>query len=140
MRTKERYTTETIKVRPVDQEKLDKMINEFMHTKYPDPNTIYHTSSYTALIKSPKSCLIDDEFVGHEITNEITWYVYKTETLANGGKRGFYMPTDEVTMSLAEMEQYLLPETTLAEFTQGRRGYNSRVRQNEADWIRYFNK
>ena len=140
METKTRHTPETIKVRPIDKAKLDKAIDDFMRSKEGKPNITYATGGYHAIINQPKQCLIDDEFVGHDIADKIIWYVYETETTADGRKMHDCLPTHEVTMTLAEMESYLKPGITLAEFTKERRGYNSRIRNNEADWLRYFNK
>ncbi len=140
METKTRYTPETIRVRPIDKAKLDKNINDFMQSKTGKANIAYRTSGYNAIIREPKLCIIDDEFIGHDISDKVTWYVYETETMPDGRKIGNCLPTHEVTITLPEMEQFLQTETTLAEFTKERRGYNSRIRQNEADWMRFFNK
>jgi len=139
MTTKQRYTAETIKCRPINKDALDKTINKIMYAKNPNPAIIYRTSGVHAIINKPKRCLIDDEFVGHEIGEKIIWYVYVTEIHEDGSRLHSCLPEHEVTTTIQEIKQYLMPETSLAEFTKGRRGYNHRIKANEADWIQFFN-
>ena len=142
MKSKPRYTPETIQVYPLDMEKLNTTMNEFFHKdgKFP-VNIQYRTSGVLALIRQPRLCIIDDELVGHDISyDKVIFYIYEMETHPDGHKTGHCLPTHEVSLTSAELEQYLKPVITLAEFTKDRRGYNSRIRANEADWVRYFNK
>jgi len=141
MKSKVRYTAETIIVEPVDQVRLNIAVNQLFHNDSKIPANIeYRTRGIHAITRQPKLCIIDDEFVGSDIKDQITFYVFEEETQPDGRHTFSLMPSNEVTLSLGEMEQYLGPPITLAEFTKGRRGYNARIRANEADWIRYFNK
>ncbi len=141
MKAQPRYTPETIKVYPLDMEELNATIDAFFHKdgKFP-ANIQYYTAGVLAISRQPNLCVIDDEFVGHDISDKITFYIYETETQPDGRKLHNCLPTHDVSLSLTELEQYMKPVTTLAEFTKSRRGYNSRIRSNEADWIRYVNK
>lgn len=139
MDIKERYTPETITVYPIDMKKLNASIDRFFHESYPD-NKGYRTHGTQALIRQPILCLIDDEFIGGDIKDKVTFYVYESETDGDGKTTHNCFPTHEITLTLAELEKYLLLPVSLAEFTQDRRGYNSRIRSNEADWMRFFNR
>jgi len=141
MKSKPRYTPETVEVQPIDMTKLNAAINEFFHKdgKFP-ANIEYHASGILAIIRQPNLCIIDDEFVGHDISEKVIFYIYEWEDLGDGHHRGHCLPTHEVSLTLAELDQHLKPTITLAEFTKERRGYNSRIRANEADWVRYLNK
>ncbi len=141
MESKPRYTPETIQVHPLDMKKLNTNINEFFHRDGKHPANIeYHAIGTLAIVWHPKLCVIDDEFIGHDISDKIIFYIFETETKPNGGKTHNMLPTYETSMTLTELEHFIKPVITLAEFTKNRRGYNSRIRANEADWIRYFNK
>ena len=141
MKSKPRYTPETVEVQPIDMAKLNTTINEFFHkdSKFP-ANIEYHTRGTLAIIRQPNLCIIDDEFIGHDISEKVIFYIYETEKMADGRELHNCLPTHEVSLTLVELSQYLGPVVTLAEFTKERRGYNSRIRANEADWVRYFNK
>ena len=141
MKTTIRHTPETIEVQPLDMARLNAFLNEFFHKDGAFPASLtFHTAGKFALVRQPKPCIIDDEFVGHDISDRITFYIYEREDLGSGRFRGNCFPTHEVSMTLEELKPYLKPAITLAEFTEERRGYNSRIRSNEADWVRYFNK
>ncbi len=139
MQSKERYTPETINVTPIDMKKLNNSINEFFH-KDGKQDITYSASGILALMQKPKSCIIDDEFVGHDISDNVTFYVYESGTRSSGIQWHSCLPSHEITLSLNELNEYLKPQISLAEFTKERRGYKSRIRANEADWIRYLNK
>ena len=141
MKSKPRYTPETVEVQPIDMAKLNTAFNEFFHkdSKFP-ANIEYRTHGTLAIIRQPNLCLIDDEFIGHDITEKVIFYIYEREEMPDGHIHGHCLPTHEVSVTLAELDQYLKPPITLAEFTKERRGYNSRIRANESDWVRYFNK
>ena len=141
MEIKIRYTPENITVYPLDMEKLNIAINEFFHRDgINSPNIEYRTHGKQALIRQPSLCLIDDEFVGHDVGDKVIFYIYETEEIEEGKKVHTCVPTHEISITLPELEKYLTSPISLAEFTQDRRGYNSRIRTNEADWIRFFNK
>ena len=142
MKSKTRYTPETVRVSPVDMEKLNKMIDEFFHKDGAPANKTFRTSGVVALMRQPKLCIINDEFIGHDVGEgtTFTYYVYEEEDLGNGHHTGHCFPTHELTLTLEELSPYLKPEVSLAEFTKERRGYNSRIRGNEAEWVRYLNK
>ncbi len=140
MKTKVRYTPETIQVHPLDMKRLNQDIDESFHKGGEHPENItYHAHGKLALMREPRLCIIDDEFVGHDISDKIIFYIYEAEKTPKGF-RGNCLPTYEVTLTLAELEPYLKPQISLAEFTQDRRGYNSRIQANEAEWIKYLNK
>jgi len=141
MKFKRRYTPETVEVQPIDMAKLNITINEFFHKdgKFP-ANIEYRARGTLALISQPNLCIIDDEFVGHNISEKVILDICEWEDLGDGHHREHSQPTHEVSLTLVELSQYLKPTVTLAEFTKERRGYNSRIRSNEADWVRYFNK
>lgn len=137
METKERYTTENVLVYPIDIKKLNSTLNSFMHEKIQDSpkDALYEVHGKLAIMRHPKECVIDDEFVGHDIKNKITFYIYKSQSNTHE-----CFPSYEVTLTLQELKTYLQNSITLAEFTKDRRGYNSRIRANEAEWIKYLNK
>jgi len=140
MKSKPRYIPETIGVYPLDMRKLNTTINEFFHKdgKFP-PNITYEAHGILALIREPKLCIIDDEFVGHDISDKITFYIYETVKTQDGRELHNCLPTHEVSLRLTELDIFLKPIITLANFSKDRRGYNSRIRANEADWVRYLN-
>lgn len=141
MKTRQRHTPENIQIYPLDMENLNREIDKFFHESGKHPaNITYHAHGNLALMRQPKLCIIDDEFVGHDLSNKIIFYVYEEERFPDGHKVFDAMPTHEVSLPLAELELYLKTPITLAEFTKERRGYNSRIRANESDWIRYLNK
>lgn len=135
MKSKVRHTPETITVYPINKERLDISINKHFHDGGEPMATDYHTQGKLALIREPKPCIIDDEFVSHDISDKIIFYIFETTDRVHN-----MLPTYEVTVSTAELEKYLDSPVTLADFTKDRRGYNTRIRANEADWIRHFNK
>ena len=141
MKSKPRHTPETLQVEPLDMAKLNIAINEFFHEDGRHPvNIRYEARGTHAILRQPKLCLIDEEFVGHDISEKIVFYIYETETQPDGREVFDMLPTHEVIVTLAELEQFLQPPVTLAEFTKERRGYNARIRGNEVDWLRYLNK
>lgn len=141
MKSKPRCTPETIGVYPLDMKRLNTTINEFFHKDGKSPSNItYEAHGTHALIREPNLCIIDDEFVGHDISDKITFYIYETEKTPDGREVHNCLPTHEVSFAITELDTFLKPITTLANFTKDRRNYNSRIRANEADWIRYFNK
>lgn len=141
MNLKQRHTPETIQVLPLDMERINKDIDQSFHKGKKHPaNITYHTHGSLALIRQPRLCIIDDEFVGHDLLNKVIFYVYEDEKLANDRHTFSCLPTYEVSMLLEELETYLKPSISLAEFSKERRGYNSRIRANESEWIRYLNK
>lgn len=141
MQTKERYTPETVSVYPIDMDKLNKDINELFHrdSKY-TPDMEFSANGIHAIIQSPKLCIIDDEFVGHDISDTITFFVYVSGIHEDGIRWHACQPEHEVTLTITELQKYFKQQITLAEFTKSRRGYNTRIRANEADWIKYLNK
>ena len=141
MKAKARYTPDTIQVCPLDMKKLNQAIDKFFHEDGKHPaNITYHAHGTLALVRQPKLCIIDDEFIGHDLTEKITFYVYEEEHHQDGRFTGYCLPSYETSMPLVELEQYLKTPVTLAEFTKERRGYNSRIQANEAEWIKYLNK
>lgn len=141
MDIKQRHTPETIVAYPINMERLNQSINQTFHKDgMSSPKIEYGTHGIFALIREPSLCLIDDEFVGWDIKEKITFHIYETETREDRMKIHTCLPTHEVTLTIAELEKYLMPPISLAEFTRNRRGYNSRIKANEADWMRYFNK
>lgn len=136
-----KYTAETIKARPIDMERLNKDLDNWVHEQHPDQpaNVRNKTIGKHALVYEPKRSIIDEEFIGSELGAKITFYVYE-ETHEEGKLKSFgIFPTREATFTLDEVEKYLLPEVTLAEFTKERRGYNSRIQSNEYSWMKHFN-
>jgi hypothetical protein len=141
MKSKIRYTPETITVYPIDMERLNAAINEYFHQVLKtSANITYRAHGEHAIIKQPKPCIIDEEFIGGDISDKVTFYVYQSEKGEDGKTTHDCFPTREVILTIAELEKFYRAETTLADFTKDRRGYNSRIRANEADWIRFFNK
>ena len=140
VKEKVRNTPENITVYPLDMARLNEDIDKLGHKDKAPDNIRYETrGGGHALIRQPKLCIINDEFIGSEVKEEVTFYVYTEKTHLDGGKSFSCIPESEVTLSLAEVEQYLLPATTLAEFTKERRGYNSRIRSNEGEWMAFLN-
>ena len=66
MKSKPRYTPETVEVQPIDMAKLNAAFNEFFHKDGKFPASIeYHANGTHAIIRQPVLCIIDDEFIGH---------------------------------------------------------------------------
>ena len=132
------YTAETIKCKPIDTQRIEKELAEQQNK----PDTLFNVRSKLAIVYAPKMAIIDDEFIGWDITpsDEIELDVW-TETKDKDGRVcGSCFPSGKITYkNLTDLGEYLLPEVTLAEFSKNRRGYNSRIRGNEAQWMRHFN-
>ena len=139
MTTKRKHTIESVQCYPVDMAKLNKAVNESVHKGKLD-NFTYSVHGRHALIKTPITAIIEEDFVGSEISKSVTWWVYKAETCKDGSMLCDCVPTYEATIILKELENYLGEPTTLAEFTKGRRGYNARIKVNERLWLAAFNK
>ncbi len=140
MEKKPRYTPDTIQVYPLDMDRLNKSINEFFHKDPKMPlTTTYSARGRLALIRQPKLCIIDDEYAGHDLTDKIIFYIY--EEYNENGKHSFAcMPNWEVPMPVTDLEQYLKPVITLAEFTKDANFNKSRIQSNQSQWIQYLNK
>ena len=136
-----RHTPETIQVFPLDMERLNQNINQSFHKdgKYPD-NVVFETHRHFALMRQPKLCIIDEEFIGEDIEHKVIFPIYEREEHDNGHFTMKCLPTWEVSLTLAELEPFLKPNISLAEFTKDRRGYNSRIKSNEAEWTKYLNE
>lgn len=135
------FTVENVKVYPIDMDRLNRDIDKLFHGEgkpYP-VNIEYKVHGKLGIIKEPSLSLIDDEFVGHDLRDSITFNIFESEDLGNGHKLMSCGPTYEVTLALAQLEDYLLEPVSLAEFTKERRGYNLRIRVNEAQWLSFFN-
>jgi hypothetical protein len=143
MDIKKRWTPETIKVYPVDKDKLSAELNEEIHRQHPEiPVTkIFSVRSHQAIIREPKLCLIDDEFYGFEVKdNKIGFEIYWEEKIDDNRREAGCFPAYEVNLKLADLEDYLLPPVTLAEHTKERRNYNARIQRNEYEWIKALNR
>ena len=141
MEIKHRHTPETVTVYPLDMEKLNENINRFFHNdgQFPE-NITYEVRGILAFMYHPKFCLINDEFVGWDLGDKVTFHIYEEGKREDGHRWFSCIPSHEVTLPIKELEPYLKPPMTLAEFTKDRRGYNSRIKANEAEWLRYLNK
>lgn len=130
------HTIESIQCYPIDTAKITEEIN-----KRPDKptNVTYSIYSKFALVKSPRLAIIDDEFVGKDLTDKVSFSIYESIVNPDGTKTHDCLPSHTVTFKLSELEPYLNPPVSLAEFTKERRGYNSRIRSNEMEWLRIFN-
>ena len=138
---KVKHTPETVQVSPLDTKRLNESINQSFHKdgQYPD-NVIFEIHRDFAIMRQPKLCIIDEEFIGEDIEDKAVFSIYKREQLGDGHFTMGCLPEWEVTLTLAELEPYLKPSISLAEFTKERRGYNSRIKSNEAEWVRYLNE
>ena len=138
-----KYTAETVICQPIEKVKFDNDINEFLHKQLnTKPSIIYSTRAKEAIIREPILSIIDKEFIGCTIKEDekITFGVYEEERTDETHGTFSCMPTYEIKLTLLELNGYLLPETTLAEFTKPRRNYNSRIIGNEREWMNVFNK
>lgn len=93
-----------------------------------------------ALIRHPRLAIIDDEFIGRDVVGAVSFSVWKEERPAEGHRIFDMYPSNSLILTLTELEDYLLPPVSLATFTADRRGYNSRIKGNEAEWIRWANR
>ena len=126
MKSAPRHTPDTVMVFPIDMQRLDTDINRFCHEgftlNHPEgkplvpiqrqsesDNKTYATGGTLALMKEPKVCIIDDEFVGHLVTDKATFYVFETEIHTDGHESHCVFPTREVTLTLPELAEYLKP-------------------------------
>jgi hypothetical protein len=138
-----KYTAENVKCQPIDKVKLDKDINELLHKQLnTESNITYSSHRKEAIIREPKLSIIDEEFIGVclDENEKITFNIF-TETRIDETRRSFgCFPEYEIKLTLNELADYLLPETTLAEFTKERRKYNNRIINNESEWMEVFNK
>jgi hypothetical protein len=141
-----KLTAEAIQCQPIDTVKLDHDINENLHKSHPEfpANKVFSVRGKFAIVREPKLSLIDEEFCGCDLTDRVELGIYSEEMITepNGNKHGTVgiFAEFEERLTLLELEPYLLPLVTLAEFTKGRRGYNGRIKANENEWMRHFNK
>lgn len=140
MVSKAQYTAETIQCYPINVELLSLGVDELLHRSNPNPNITYRVVHPLALIREPRLAVISEEFIGGDIENSVTFGIHESEKMPNGLSRHNCVAEKEITLTLVELELYLDKPVTLAEFTKARRGYNSRIRGNEALWMRYFNE
>ncbi len=140
MATKTKHTPETVQVFPLDKERLNKDINQSFHKdgEYPD-NVFFEIHRDFAIMREPKLCIIDEEFIGEDIEDKVAFSIYKQTKLSDGHFTMGCLPEWKVTFTLAQLEPYFKLSVSLAEFTKERRGYNSRIKCNEAEWVRYLN-
>ena len=133
-----KYTAENVTVYPISKAKINAHVMEKIPHEHSDRLDV--TFSW-AIVKSPKLAIINDEFVGTDITdNKIVLDVYRTTLRPDGSESFSMMPEYQITFTTDEIEPYLDKPVTLAEFTKERRGYNSRIEQNERSWVRFFNQ
>ena len=135
-----KYTAETITCYPINMESLNNMVNEFFHKDNPNLTTEYRVLGSHALIKEPSLAVIDKDFVGGDVATNTTWCVFEIETKPDGTKVVHYVPAHEISIPLTWLEPHLEAPISLAEFTKERRGHNARIRTNEYEWMRFFNK
>jgi hypothetical protein len=141
-----KYTTETIQCQPIDTAKLNHDINESLHKAHPEFSAIkeFGIRGKYAIVREPKLALIDEEFCGNDIKDTLEFDIYSQELITepNGNKHGTIgcFPEYREKLSLAEIEPYLMPTVSLAEFSKERRKYNGRIISNENAWLDHFNK
>lgn len=136
-----KYTAETVECFPIDSDKINKELDELHQRKNPNPDIHYYIHpKYSALIRKPVLAIIDWEFVGSDIDKSVTYSVFSATNNPDGSRTFNYGGSEELMITLPDLEKYLLPPITLAEFTKERRGYNSRIRRNEGEWMNYLSK
>ncbi len=147
MEIKKHRTPETITVYPIDSNKLSNDVNHHIHVQHPEiPVTkIFSIRSRQAIIKDPRLCLIDDEFCGFEVKDskigfDIYFDIYWEEKIDDGGRRFSGFSGCEMTLTMTDLEDYLLSPISLAEHTKERRNYNARIQRNEYEWIEALNR
>jgi hypothetical protein len=139
---KMKYTAETIQCYPINRDKLSKHLDEIIHKEHTDDKKVYSVAHKIAVVLEPKPGLINEEFIGGEGKYYIQCHGEYDE-LGDDNKIHHYfdcLPSYEFTFDFADIMPYLMPVISLAEFTKERRGYNARIRNNELEWMRYFNK
>lgn len=136
MTTNVKYNAHTIKIQPIDRDKINAAINK----EYPDPNPLvtWEIAHGLGIIKFPKKAVISSDLVGHDINDNVILSLYRKEKTDRGFSHGC-LPEHEITLTLEELEQYLLPEITLHEFAD--QGYETHHRRsaNYAIWLNHFN-
>jgi len=130
-----KYTAENIMCYPIDKAKLSEYLNNVIHERHPDDDMNYEVVHDRAIVIKPRPGWLTEEFVGGEGKYRISAHE-KMEI----GKWCSCAPIYEFEFNFADITPFLKKQITLAEFTKERRGYNSRIRCNEAEWMRYFNK
>lgn len=143
MEKQPRYTPDTVQVFPVDMDKLNKAINEHFHKDATIPaTTTYRAHGQEALMRQPKLCMIDDEYVGYDVkpADKIAFYVYEQRQLEEHKFSCDAIASWTINLTLADMEQYLKPAVSLAEFTKDANFNKSRIIDNRNKWIQYLNK
>lgn len=128
------YTPETVLCRPIDMEKLNKHIDTIFDTdpKFKAKNTRWMLHGHLAVVYKPVLALMyNDEFCGElfkTVRSPIDLQVYTASRRKSKGRGWFSaMPKAMMRSNIQSLEKFMLPEMTLAEFTKGRRGYNSRI-------------
>ena len=141
--TKVRFTSETVKCRPIDAKKLSEHLDASIHQdEQVEKNKVYRVRDILAIVMEPRHALIDDEFCG-TVSGKYEFYAYAEWDSLDENNRVVHtfetIPSYKFEFDIADLIPYLLPETTLAEFSKGRRGYNGRIIKNEYSWMKYFN-
>lgn len=132
MAQKTNWTLESIKVHPINLDKLNNLIAKIE----PDGEV----RGTPAIVFSPKLAVLDNECVGNDITNKVTFNIWRKDIdLGNGKHSGEIFPRWQITFTLDEIRPLLDPEMSLDAFMGERKDYNSRIRGNQQAWLNHFN-
>lgn len=97
--------------------------------------------SFGGLILKPKIGLLDTEIVLRPVPDigEFEIDIYPADKKNEDGSTSMSIfPKWRVSLTVGELESYVLEAMPISEYVKGRRGYNSRLKQNEisvTDWL-----
>lgn len=122
----EQLTTETIECRPIDKEKI---VERFSKKEEPIEIVIP-----IAIINCHgENYWITEDFVGCLVKEDVpieTMNKFSKDSLVSG----------LIKIPITQIDNFLSEKTTLSKFTKSRRRYNSRIINNEEQWIRKLNE
>lgn len=129
-----KYTVYTIKVQPIDRDKL----NTFINQDNKNPKITFNIAHGLGIIRSPKRAVISTDLVGNDIDNKITFNLYREE-IKDTKHIHSMIPERAITFTLAELDQFLMPKITLHEFADDDYMTHHRRYANYLQWMKHFN-
>lgn len=93
---------------------------------------------FGGFISNPSPAIVDRDIIVNFPEDDGKFEFVMHKVTESGGVN--LLPHAAIRLTPEELEQYLGETTTLAEFTKDRRGYNSRLKSNEAEVQEWLNE